>query len=294
MCWPPRSQPSETSFGWSGTDWRRRFAAAVADDSVASWRGRCREVPCLLIDSLEGVIAAKQKAQEELATVLDYRRDHGLRTVLAADVHVLENRRLSERLRGRMAQGLIVQTAPPGRDVLRSLLRDLADQHQVPLSQEVSETLLRTLGNSVQRTGAVTPNRLRSTLARLKLLAGTSRRDPDAQLVRAATETRTDSTPINIPEIAWVTAKHFGYRLTELKGPSRRRGVTLARACAISLARRLTGATLAEIGRHFGGRDHTTVLHSIKKIESQAQQNAALRITLEDLLRKLQSPLPCS
>ncbi len=248
---------------------------------------RCRTIPCLLLDALEET-AGKSAAQEELCGTLDQRRRAGLRTALSCGSDPLNDDRLSPRLQGRLAQGLIVHAAPPEREAQLSLLSDLAAQRDLPLDSEVAEALIDTLQKDAHRIGPVTHHRLQHALVQLKLLADHQQSPLNVELARQAAAQPTAVGEATLRRIHQCVCRYFGYRAAQLRGPGRQRGVVRARSLAMFLARRLTGHTLAEIGQYYGGRDHTTVMHACQKTFKLLQQDSELKIALEDLLEQLQ------
>jgi chromosomal replication initiator protein len=112
----------------------------------------------------------------------------------------------------------------------------------------------------------------------------------DVAAVREALHRRDDGSTPSIKRVAEAAARRFGLTIADLKSQSRRRSVVAARDAAMLTARRLTSQTLAEIGKYFGGRDHTTVLHSCRKLEAALDKDAELRTTIEELCRAVRDP----
>jgi len=181
-------------------------------------------------------------------------------------------------LRSRLAGGLAVPLALPGPAARRTILEQLADARGLSFPKSVLQSLAG--GPNVPVSA------LYGAIAQLKLAARDGRLGQD-DLRRLAAEHPQPVAPPSLREIARAAAKYFGLKLADLKSPSRRQAVVAARGVAIYLARLQTQCTLDEIGKYFGGRDHTTILHGHRRTEKLMKRDPATRHAISELKKTL-------
>ncbi|MDA7979209.1 MAG: DnaA/Hda family protein [Pirellulales bacterium] len=275
---------------------------ARATDLISSARGPGAQSSALDVADENAVIfldvcdlARHPRAQERLVTLLDEWRSTGRHVLLTSRTHPGEIKSLDARLRSRLQAGLCVRLELPREETRRALFVQWAKLGQMKITSAALDVLAKETEG--------TPARLRGVLAQFALACAPSTGD-QTQLPRAksprsnqsghqpkggcparldADDARKflgresgDQSKLGIPLIAKTTARHFGVTLSDLRGPSRRKSTALARSVAMYLARTLAAKNLTEIGRWFNGRDHTTVLHSCRKIESEKNHEHAI------------------
>ncbi len=247
----------------------REFVEALDLQDIDAWRRRLAETSVLGIDDVDAM-AGNHATQEELARLLDLRRDHGRPMVLTSRLHPLSLEKLSPRLRSRLASALSVDVALPGGVARRVLVERLATNSGVPLSSAKQQSLAERRNASCED--------LADAIARkhsTPVVAGdVSLHEPAAR--RATPEQ-------HVAAIARRTARLFGVRTAELRGSSRRRSVARARSVAIYVARQSTDATLANIGDYFGGRDHSTVLYACRQVARRMNEDPQTRRAVQRL-----------
>jgi chromosomal replication initiator protein len=259
----------------TGADFGREFAAAIERDAVQAYRDRHRRAELLVIDDA-AQLAGRAAAQQELIQALDELDCSGAQAVIVLRQSPHSSRGLLIGLRSRLAAGVCVPVAPPAVQARRVLLDHFARQARLDLSPQA----LRWLADEL----ALSPRELNGAIAALRTAAGTGTVDLAAaqrfvaQHARRAPEVR---------QIALETARQFGVKLSDLKSPSRRRGIVHARGVALYLARQMSGASLNQIGRYFGGRDHATVLHSYRHTADLLQTDSLTAEAVVALRRKL-------
>jgi chromosomal replication initiator protein len=168
-------------------------------------------------------------------------------------------------LRSRLTAGLTVPLAPPQYATRTKVLRELAELRGIPLSEAVVDILAQNMRATVPE--------LFGALVQLEMAAQAEGSPIGAPLARQYVKARQEA---HLREIARLTARHFSLNLRDLKSTSRRQAVVRARGIAMYLARLLTQHSLAEIGRYFGGRDHTTVLYGCRKTEELLLREPAI------------------
>lgn len=246
-------------------------------DRLSVWRAALRQLEWFGLDDLES-LGAFPSAQGELRHLLDALADRGAAVVITSRVAPAQASELEPGLRGRLLGGLPLGIAPASVEVLVEIARLHALGHDWKITEETVECLAR------EACGL--PGRLITQLTLLAELTPEGRTVTVADAERHLALRRAATAP-SLAGITRTTARQFGVSLAEMRGPSRRRSVVLARGIAMYFARRRAGLSLTEIGRYFAGRDHTTVLHQCQKLTRLSRsdrQVQALMLRVEEAL----------
>jgi chromosomal replication initiator protein len=262
----------------TAADLVRALAHAAEAGSAMELRARHHRCDILFVDDVHR-LAGKPAVQEFLLAAIDALVHRGSLVMVTLRHSPLATRRLSRQLASRLAGGLVVNLALPGPLARRELVRQSASRFNLRLTDEEVSRLAHSRNGATEP--FVTAAQLRQLV--LKLAADgefhiPKKRKPAADDAGATTVYRRAAT---------VVAKHFGLTLTELKSKSRRQALADARGLAMYLARQVSGASYAEIGRHFGGRDHTTVLHACQKTASALGRDDYLRQLIDELAAQI-------
>ena len=280
-----RAQHLGTSqvFRTTGADFVRAASHAHDTDSVAEYRGRMGRADVVLIDDVHKV-AGRATALEELQNRLDGWLRRGSLVIVTLKDLPAETIGLSPGVISRLSSGLCVPLLPPEDATRSALLAHYAEREQLALPTDARERL-------TQRTAAapafLTAASLRHALLQLAHLSTTNKCPIDASLVDELLAEHLPDEKATLRRIVTAVAKHFEISLSSLKGDCRQRNLVHARGVAVHLARQLTSASFATIGELLGKRDHTTILHSARKITEQIDQDAQLRQHVEELRREL-------
>jgi chromosomal replication initiator protein len=260
-------------------DFARELSDAIDVHAVEDLRAKYRTVSLLIVEDL-GRLAGKAAAQEELIHILDALVASGRKVVVTASAAPGELPGLVPGLQSRLIEGLSIPLVPPGPKARMAILRQLASQRGTDLPEPVMQMLAEGLhGTAVELLGSLTQLEVRAKLAGGPI---------DAAAARRLLAKRSGARRPPLKDIAAVTAKYFSLRVAEMRSPSRRKAVVTARNVAMYLARHITGDSLEQIGRYFGGRDHSTVMHGCRKTESLLGSDAAIREAVRHLRRKWQ------
>jgi chromosomal replication initiator protein len=187
-------------------------------------------------------------------------------------------------LASRTIPGLTIPLAIPSGDARLQLLRELSIHHSVDLDDELIEMLHRRIDSRLSARS------LESAIKQISLWCRMHDSPPSIEAVEHAIETVGKAEEISLAEITAAVAKYFRLRRTELRSSSRKQTLVRARSLAMFLGRRLTSKSMHQIGDYFGGRDHTTVLHAIRKTDSLLEQESELRRAADEIQEKLVSP----
>ncbi|MCJ8143719.1 chromosomal replication initiator protein DnaA [Ancylobacter sp. A5.8] len=259
------------------------FVQALKNQSSLAFKEQLRGIDTLVIDDLQ--FLQGKTVQQEFCHTLNALMDSGRQVVIAADRPPAELDALEERVRSRLAGGLVVEIAPLDEelrlDILSARVNALAQGHpgfNVPA--DVLSFIARNCGqNGRDLDGALNRllahNQLTSSAITLEM-AETAVRD----LVRS-----TEPKRVRVDDILRIVAKHYNVTRADILSQRRTANVVKPRQVAMYLAKTLTLRSLPEIGRRFGGRDHTTVLHAVRKIENLVGSDRALADEVETLKR---------
>ena len=232
---------------------------AIRYDKTIQFRDKYRNIDVLLMDDVQ-FLAGKERTQEEFFHTFNALYDSQKQIVMTSDCPPREIPTLEERLHSRFEWGLIADMQPPDVETKIAILRKKAEFENVSLPDDVAYFIATNVKSNVRE--------LEGSLVRLgaySRLTGRGITLPMAQeVLKSLTENNTRV--ISIEGIQKVVADHYSLKVAELKAKNNSRRVAEPRQMAMFLCRELTDSSLPEIGREFGGKHHTTVLHSIRKI----------------------------
>jgi chromosomal replication initiator protein len=272
----------------TGDDFARSLAHAIDTDSVADLRTRHQRCDLLVIDELHR-LAKKAPAQQFLLSILDALVRRGTLVLVTLRQLPQATPGLARGLASRLAGGLIVPLAPPGLLARRELVLQSASRHKLSLAGDVVDRLAR--GGS-SPAALLTAPKLRHAVMQLAAAAEASHTSIHPAQVARQLDDEAPESKIIFRQVTAAVARHSQVPARELKGKSRQQTVADARGLAMYLARRLTRASYAEIGRHFGNRDHSTVLHACRKLDQLVARDDQTRRTVEELTTQIASGQP--
>jgi chromosomal replication initiator protein len=262
------------------------FVRALQDRQTAAFKDELRNADLLLIDDVH-FVAGKTSTQEELFHTLIALVEDGRRVVMSADRLPTEISEMEPRLRSHLQAGLVCGIEPADRNlrlgILERKLQTLAQQGKfLPAAKpEVMQFLADRFTDSVRELeGALNTlvARVGGDVARLTL--------DEAQTILRPHLSCTER-KVTVDQIQKTVAEHYGLKQADLISERRARAVARPRQVAMWLAKQITVRSLPDIGRRFGGRDHTTVLHAVRRIEALKGEDAAIARDVDVLLRKL-------
>ena len=271
----------------SSEQFTNELITSIREGSMSAFRGRYREMDLLLVDDTH-FLEGKESTQEEFFHTFNALYDAQRQIVLTSDRPPKDMARLEERLVSRFEWGLVVDIRPPDFETRMAILRKKADDDGLRIDDEVIEFIAHSCTASVRELeGAV-----------IKLLAYSSLTNQDITLALARTALRgmlsrrpQDSGPILSPErIRETVARRWRVREEALASKRRTKDVTVPRQVAMYLIKETLGISLVRIGELFGGRDHSTVIHSIRKVEEEMERDPAFRQQVEAALAEVRQP----
>lgn len=260
----------------------RDLSIAAKSKGLDDFRRRLLRVGLLLIDNFDQ-LENKNAAQMELLRLLDA-ADRQPRQLLAVARQLPSAANgLSPAVASRLLGGLAIPLRKPSHEARAVLTARLATQRGATLSADQVQ--------SIARSFPLAPGRLAKVVNDLLDQAQRDGKPVDERSIARVQQRRSAGGP-SLAEVTSAVAREFGVRIAELRGPSRRQAIARARAMAMHLARQLTSESMSTIGSHFGGRDHTTVLHACRATQRRLKEDAAVRRVADDLARRLTSEHP--
>ena len=281
-----RSQPNKRVVYLTAERFTSTFVKAIQDKQTAAFKEELRNADLLLIDDVH-FVAGKTSTQEELFHTLIALVEDGRRVVMTADRSPTELSEMEPRLRSHLQAGLVCGIEPADRNlrlgILERKLQTLAQQGRfLPSARpEVMQFLADRFTDSVRELeGSLNTlvARIGGEIARLTL-------DEAQNILRphlSCTERK-----VTVDQIQKTVAEHYGLKQADLISERRARAVARPRQVAMWLAKQITVRSLPDIGRRFGGRDHTTVLHAVRRIESLKAEDPQIARDVDALMRKL-------
>ena len=249
-------------------------------DKMISFRDKFRTMDVLLIDDIQ-FLAQKERTQEEFFHTFNALHESMKQIVIASDRPPKELAEFEDRLRSRFEWGLIADIQPPDLETKVAILQKKAEQERVTLPTDVALFIASNIRSNVRE--------LEGALIRLvahSSLIGAEITLPYTQQV-LKNFIDSQARKVTIESIQKAVAEQFGLRLVEIKAKNNSRSIVYPRQIAMYLAKHLTEASLPEIGRQFGGKHHTTVLHSVDKIEEVRKNDKDLNRLLNKLTEQL-------
>lgn len=262
------------------------FVRAVMDRSTALFKEELRDADLLLIDDVH-FVGGKQSTQEELFHTLTALMEDGRRVVFSTDRPPSAITEIDARLRSHLSAGLVCGIEPADRDLRLGILERKLDSlgRQQGFAATARPEVLQFLADRFTDSVRELEGALNTLVARAG--PGVSRLSLDEAQAILRPHLRGAEKRITIDDIQKATSEHFGLKQADLISERRNRSIARPRQAAMWLAKQLTTRSLPDIGRRFGGRDHTTVLHAVRRIEELKASDAQLARDLEALARKL-------
>jgi len=276
--------PSRTVVLASAEAFTNEFVQAARTNDYEAYRARYRDAcDVLLLDDIQ-FIAGRARTMGEFFHAFNALHEAGKQIVVTADRLPGELPGMEERLISRLSWGLVADIQPPDPTLRRALVRRKAEEDGLSLDDAVVEILAAPSFRNVRE--------LEGLVTRTVALANLRGVTVDASLVRQSVAelgvARSQTRHVTVDEVQRTVARHFGLKLSELKGPRRHKALARARMIAIYLARELTGESYPALGAAFGGRDHTTMLHAVRRIEDLVAHDPTVADTVLVLRRRFE------
>ena len=257
------------------------MVTAIYEHTTDAFRARYRSYDLLLVDDVQ-FLRRKEHTQEEFFHTFNVLYNGGRQIVLTSDRHPKELEGLEERLVSRFEWGLVAAVHPPDYETRVAILRKKADEDCVELDAEVIELIAECCRSSVRE--------LEGAIIKLLAFSSLTRREVTLELARQALAGAGPNAfrPLDEARIRDAVAEAWEVAPASLSSPRRSRSIVVPRQVAMFLMRELLNLPLAGIGREFGGRDHSTVIHSVRKVEERLRADEAFREKVDSLRMQLE------
>lgn len=262
----------------SAEKFMNELISAIRYDQTMSFREKYRTIDVLLIDDIQ-FMAGKERTQEEFFHTFNALYDRQKQIVISSDCPPREIPTLEERLHSRFEWGLIADIQPPDLETKVAIIRKKAEIEKLYLPDEVVLLLASRIKSNIRE--------LEGSLVRLTALSSLKGEAVSLTLAQEALKNIFDNQEeaITIESIQKTVADYYNLKVADLKSKSNARNIAVPRQIAMYICKVLTKASLPEIGREFGGKHHTTVLHSVNKINVLYKQKGDFRGLIDSLIR---------
>lgn len=257
------------------------FITSIQKNKTTEFSGIYRNVDILIIDDIQ-FFANKERTQDEFFHTFNTLHQKGKQIILSSDRPPKELQGMEERLISRFQWGLVVDIQPPDMETRQAILQKKAEENDIDLPMEIFHFIATHIVSNIRELEG----------ALIRLLAYASLNGVDVSLELAKNVLRdviiTKSRTISIEFIQKMTAEHFGFADDLLRAKTRKKEIAQARQIAMYLCKTLTDSSLKTIGLHFGGRDHSTVIHAITSTEKALSQDAKIKDKVKSIKNKIE------
>ena len=273
--------PGTTVHYTSSETFTSNFINSIQQRKVSEFSAYYRSCDILLLDDIH-FFSNKGKTQEEFFHTFNDLHQNGRQIILTSDRPINELTALEERLISRFKWGLIVDIQPPDYETRLAILRNKCDENSLDIPGDVLEYLAVNLMDNVRE--------LEGALTKIMAQVTFTAAEPTLELARTIVSeiSKPDKSILTIEHIMEHTAKVFNLPADQLRAKTRKKDVVKARQVAMYLSKQCTSHSLVTIGLHFGGRDHSTVIHSIDNVEESIMKDAALKQKIESMKKHLE------
>tara|TARA_Y100000588_G_C14152974_1_gene881352 strand:- start:36 stop:1406 length:1371 start_codon:yes stop_codon:yes gene_type:complete len=255
---------------------------SIKKDKMPLFRSRYRPLDILLVDDIQ-FIAGKERTQEEFFYTFNALYESHKQLVISSDRYPKDIQNMEERLRSRFESGLITDINPPDLETKVAILYKKAEIHKKQIPQDVAIFIASNIKSNIRE--------LEGFLLRVIAFSSFTHREINLDLTREVLKDFTFDKAKNftVENILKTVAAFYGVKVSEIKSKRRTREISTTRQIAMYLCREHTKSSLPAIGKSFGGKDHTTVIFSHKKIANSIKESSALRSSIQEIIRQIEN-----
>ena len=254
---------------------------SIQDNTNAQFRNKYRNVDVLMVDDIQ-FISGKVSTQEEFFNTFNALQTSGKQIVISSDKPPMEMITLEERLRSRFEGGLITDIQQPDLETRIAILRKKASLEKIDIDEDVLSFIAEKVNSNIRQ--------LEGSLTRVIAYSKLTRKDMDITLADTALKDIIpgyENRKVSIDLIQQIVADYYEIELEGMLSQRRTADITYPRQVAMFLCREMTGDSLKTIGKHFGGRDYSTVISAYNKISADMKKNPDLILTMDDLRKRI-------
>ena len=276
-----RTHPEFRIIYVKGEDFTNELITAIQKADVQSFRNKYRVVDLLLLDDVQ-FIAGKERTQEEFFHTFNALYEAKKQIVLTSDRPPKEIKTLEDRLRSRFEWGLIADVQPPDYETRIAILKKKAERDNLTVPDDVMAYIAKNIASNIRE--------LEGALTRIVAFATLTNQDISIALAENSLKdifSENSATPLTPELIQQVVAEYYNIRVEDIQGSKKPKNIAFPRQVSMYLCRKLLDISLPKIGESFGGRDHTTVIYAISKIEKQLESDEGLQKTVHALEKEI-------
>lgn len=254
---------------------------SIQNNKNEEFRNKYRNIDVLLIDDIQ-FISKKEGTQEEFFHTFNALYESNKQIIISSDRPPKEIKTLEDRLRSRFEWGLIADVQPPDYETRIAILQKKAERDHLTVPNEVNAYIAKNIASNIRE--------LEGALTRIVAFATLTNQDISIALAENSLKdifSENASTPLSTDLIQQVVAEHYNIRVEDIQGSKKPKNIAFPRQVSMYLCRKMLDISLPKIGESFGGRDHTTVIHAISKIEKQLESDAELQKTIMQLEKEI-------
>ena len=272
-----QTDPKKKILYMTSESFTNELISAIQQKKTYEFREKIRKVDVLMVDDVQ-FIAGRESTQQEFFNTFNELHNENKQIILTSDKPPKDIPRLEERLSSRFEWGLVADIQRPDVDTRVAILREKTTQEGIDVPDEVLQLIAGKIDSNIRE--------LEGCLTRLVAYSGMVKQPITVELCEQALKEIFDQTKkkqITADLIMQTVCDYYGLTTEDITGPTRKREITVPRQIAMFLTREMTGMSLPQIGGVFGGRDHTTVLHSCKTVEANMKSNTDIKAVVEDI-----------
>ncbi len=257
------------------------FVEAIQSDSVNEFSNFYKNMDCLIIDDIQFLIG-KEKTQDLFFHIFNTLHQSGKQIILSSDKPPKDLKGLNERLISRFSWGLSADVQPPDLETRIAILKKKSEAYGIVISPEIIEYIAINITSNIRE--------LEGCLIKLLASASLNSKDINFDLVRKTVkEIATDrKVNISIDYITKIVCEYYGIEENKIRDKNRRKEIVIARQVAMYLSKTLTPSSLKTIGLHFGGRDHSTVIHGVTSVEQLLVEDPKVKEAVNNIKNKIE------
>ena len=272
-----QADPTKKILYMTSENFTNELISAIQMKTTYEFREKIRKVDVLMVDDIQ-FIAGRESTQQEFFNTFNELHNDNKQIILTSDKPPKDIPRLEERLSSRFEWGLVADIQRPDVDTRVAILREKTTQEGISVPDEVLQLIAGKIDSNIRE--------LEGCLTRLYAYSSLVKEPITIDLCERALQEVFNTVKrkqITAELIMNTVSDYYGQTLEDMTGPTRKREITVPRQIAMYLTREMTGMSLPQIGNVFGGRDHTTVLHSCKTVEANMKANTDIRAVVEDI-----------
>ena len=278
-----QNDPEKKILYMTSESFTNELISAIQQKNTFEFREKIRKVDVLMVDDIQ-FIAGRESTQQEFFNTFNELHNENKQIILTSDKPPKDIQRLEERLCSRFEWGLVADIQRPDIDTRVAILREKTQQEGITVPDDVLQLIAGKIDSNIRE--------LEGCLTRLVAFSSLVKQPITTELCEQALKEIFDQRrhkQVTAELVMQTVSDYYGLTLNDLIGPTRKREITVPRQIAMYLTREMTGMSLPQIGNVFGGRDHTTVMHSCKTVEANMTANTDIRAVVEDIKNLVKS-----